>query len=382
MLNGCDHAFRRLALPLCALLALTGCATGGSTSAEASGGESTPAETGTSEELPAHRQLGYRLEWRGFPVTADRAEIDTVEVFDDLLVVRDSANTISAVEISTGVNRWATQAGDRLDRVYGLARSPGGEVLVSSDTELMFYDAKTGTLERRQRYDQLVSTGPVIIGRYACVGCENGQLLIHNMTSGFRQHAYDFGATIEVSPVEIDGFVGAVARNGRVFVIDPNTGSSIGRTRVYDEADAPPASSATAMFVASRDQSLWAFEARGGKTRWRVRTQAPVTHPPVYAGGVVYCVIPEKGLGAYDAITGEELWTADGVFADAVCRRGDRIIAWDGNTVYAVQASSGDVMNTFELTGVDRLIASEFEEGDLYTVSTANDEIRRHVPIR
>lgn len=382
MFNGCDHAFRRLALPLCALVGLTGCATGGSASADPAGGEPMPERASMTEELPAHRQLGYRLEWRGFPVTADRARIDDVAVYDDLLVVRDSANTVSAVEISTGVNRWATQAGDRLDRVYGLARSPEGEVLVSSDTELMFYDAKTGTLADRQDYGLLVSTGPVIIGRYACVGCENGQLLIHNMTSGFRQHGYDFGATIEVDPVEIDGHVGAVARNGRVFVIDPKTGSSIGRTRVYADADVAPASSATAMFVASRDQSLWAFEARNGKTRWRVRTQGPLTHAPVYAGGTVYCVIPQRGLSAFDAITGDELWSVDGVFADAVCRRGDRIVAWDGNTVYAVQASSGDVMDSFELPGVSDIVASAFEEGDLYTVSARDGEIRRHVPIR
>ena len=176
------------------------------------------------------------------------------------------------------------------------------------------------------------------------------------------------------SPVTVGDFVAAAGRNGRVFIIDPDSGSSVGRTRVYSGVSVPPASSENAIFVASRDQSLWAFEARQGTTRWRVRTEGPLTRKPVQSGGVVYCVIPKKGLCAYDANTGETLWES-GVDADAVCTIGDRLLAWDGSRLHSIQASTGDAIDTFAMPGVDLVLADAFDGGNLYTVSTKSGEM-------
>ncbi len=370
-----------LAATFLAGCAMLGCAGSGG-AATASDGSRTDARAAQADDTrPPHQKLGYRLEWRGFPVVAERARIAGVEFFGDLIVVRGSSNTVSVLEADSGVNRWATEAGTGLDRVYGTVRDAEGRILVSADTELTIYDDKTGTLLDRQKYSFITSTPPAMVGKYLAIGGENGQLLIHNTVSGYRQHAYDFGARIDAAPVVVGDFVAAAGRNGRVFIIDPRRGTSVGQSKVYAGVSVPPASSENAIFVASRDQSLWAFEARQGTTRWRVRTEGPLTHPPVQRGGVVYCVIPKKGLCAFDANTGDTIWES-GVDADAVCTNGDRLLAWDGSTLHSIHASTGDVIDAFALPGVDRVLADAFEGGNLYTVAAKSGEIRKHSPIR
>ncbi|CAE7262706.1 afsK [Symbiodinium necroappetens] len=374
--------FARRAPMLAILLAATtfvgGCASDGSS---ASAGSSSSSASDAPDNRPAHRRLGFRLEWKSTPVTARRAKIADVAVYDDVLAVRDSVNTMSVLEISTGVNRWAGEVARPLDVVHGIARTDGGEIAVSTDIELHLYDAKTGTLTQRQEFDFLTSTAPVIIGRYVVLGGENGQLLIHNMDSGYRQHAYDFGGRFDVPPIAIGHFVGAVSRNGNVYVIDPHRGSSIARTRVYAGVSATPDASEDALFVASLDQSLWAFETDSGDTRWRLRTEGKLTSSPVHHDGVVYCVIPKRGLSAIDAYSGDVIWENADVQAPPVVKRGDRLIVWDGAMAHAVQAVSGDIMDSVAMPGVSSMHTNKFNEGDLYTVSVRDTEIRRHRPI-
>lgn len=375
--------FARRAPILTILLVATtfvgGCASDGS-SASAGSVSDAPAAT-APDNRPAHRRLGYRLEWKSTPVIARRATISGVAVYDDVLAVRDSSNTMSILEASTGVNRWASEVARPLDVVHGVARMADGEIVVSTDIELLIYDTKTGTLASRQAYDFLTSTAPVIVGRYAVLGGENGQLLIHNTASGYRQHAYDFGGRFDVPPVVIGDAVGAVSRNGNVYMIDPHSGSSISRTRVYAGVSAVPAASEDALFVASLDQSLWAFELESGTTRWRLRTEGRLTSSPVHHEGVVYCVLPKRGLAAIDAYSGDVIWENAEITAAPVAKRGDRLIVWDGSMAHAVQAVSGDIMDSVAMPGVSSMHTNRFNEGDLYTVSVREAEIRRHRPL-
>ncbi len=374
-----------LALFCSAAVLVSGCASTGQPSD--SGTQSPRASASTApdnrpDNRPAHRKLGYRLEWRGAPVISRRARIEDVSVLDDIVVVRDSSNTVSVIEVDTGTNRWAGAVAKPLDVVHGTILGDDGQLLVSTDINLLVYSQKTGTLEDRQKYSILASTAPARVGRYLCLGGENGQMLIHNVISGYRQHAYDFGARFEIAPVQIGGLVGAVARNGRVFIIDPHTGSSVGRTRVYANVSAGLAASDDALFVASHDQSLWAFNAQDASTRWRIRTEGKLTHTPVHHAGVVYAVIPKRGLSAFDALTGELLWENPEVFAQPIAKRGDRIITWDGSHAFAIQAVSGDIMERLRLPGVDRLLTDRFDDGDLYFVLVGSGEVRKHSPIR
>jgi len=315
-------------------------------------------------------------------VLARGARVDEVNIFDDVIAIRGTSNTMTIMETDTGTNRWSAETGRPLDKVYGSARTSEGDLIVSTDTQLTIYDIKTGTLNERQRYAILAATAPVVSGRFICVGGANGQLLIHNLSSGYRQHAYDFGAPITVRPIAVGQNVGAVARNGKLFIINPSTGASVARTRVYAGIEAVPASGSDAMFVSCLDQSLWAFEANSGATRWRIRTSGPIKNPPIYHDETVYVSIPDEGLTAFDASTGEIIWVCKDVFADAVCLRGDRLIAWDGTHAFAIQNASGDVLERVTLPGVDRLIADRFDEGNLYTVSMRTGEVRKHSPIR
>jgi len=384
MNRGFAHTLPLLSLFCSAAVLVGGCASTGQSTAGTSehSNQLTITSAPAPDDRPAHRKLGYRLEWRGSPVIARSARIEDVIVRDDIVIVRDSSNTMSVLEVGTGANRWAGEVAKPLDIVHGTVIGNDGELLVSTDVELLVFSSKTGTLEERQAYSILGSTAPVRVGRYLCVGGENGQMLIHNTTSGYRQHAYDFGARFEVAPVRIGEYVGAVARNGRVFMINPHTGSSIGRTRVYAGVTADLAASDDALFVASLDQSLWAFELRGAGTRWRIRTEGKLTHAPVHHDGVVYTVIPKRGLSAFDAYSGELLWENADVFAPPVVKRGDRLIAFDGSNAIAIQAVSGDIMERVALPGVDRLLTNTFDEGDLYTVLIGSSEVRKHSPIR
>src|SRR5690606_12182537 len=107
---------------------------------------------------------------------------------------------------------------------------------------------------------------------------------------------------------------GVVSQGGDVIIIDTRSGASTLRARIFDGLANDPVAGDDAMYVASLDQSVYGFAARGSSWDWRLRTDQPITEQPVLLDGVLYVDIPGEGLTALDpAYNGERIWSNAGV---------------------------------------------------------------------
>lgn len=326
----------------------------------------------------AYARLGYRIEWRGFPVMTRNARVAQFDVLGDAIIVQDSANTVTAMETGSGRNRWATQLATPLTRFVGNTRVDN-TLLASSDSELFVIDMQTGAQLARQKLAVVVNTRPVVKGDVAVFGGAGGQALGHNLTTGFKQWGYMLRGAIDARPAAVGDLVGVVSQTGDVIIIDPATGSSTGRGRTFAGLANNPVGSPAALYVASLDQSVYAFAAYGAQRLWRHRAEQPITDQPTLAGDRLYVAIPGAGLLAFDAATGDVLWTAKGVRGTVVGERDKRLIVWDGARAILIDPQTGDVLDTIPLPRVSRVALDAFTDGNLFT-TTADGVVSKFTP--
>jgi outer membrane protein assembly factor BamB len=320
--------------------------------------------------------LGYRLDWKGYPVVERGNRIRSVDAYDDMLLVQDTENTLNLVEPDTGRNRWAADLGGRLVRYLGNARLDDDEVLNVTETEVRIYAAETGTLISRQRLGVLGNTAPLVIDRTIAIGGATGELFVHDLASGFKDWGYAMGDAIEVPPVLVGGFICTVSREGRLAFLDPNSGASVGRGSLFAGVAVPPAPNASSAYIAGLDQSLWAFRPRGAQEIWRERSEYPLTSRPFEHRGLVYCTIPLRGMTAFRGATGDIVWTNESLAGEVVAVRDEDLIVWDPPHAARVDADTGDIIARVQLPEVELLATPDPVDGPLYAVRFPNELIK------
>lgn len=364
-----------LALVLCAT-GLVGCGSGGG------GRGAVGSVAARAERAPidheAYARIGYRIEWRGFPVMTQNAHVAQFDVLGDALVVQDSANTFTAMETGSGRNRWSNQLATPLTRFVGNVRVDN-HLLASSDSELYVLDMQTGAQLDRQHLAVLVNTKPLVSKDVAVYGGASGEVLGHSLVTTFKKWGYMLGGSIDARPAAVGDLVGVVSQTGDVIILDPSTGSSTGRGRVFAGLANNPVGSPSALYVASLDQSVYAFGAYGGERLWRHRVEQPITDQPTLDGDRLYVAIPGAGLLAFNAASGEVLWTATGVRGSVVAERDKRLVVWDGSQAILIDPETGDVLDRVKLPGVARVAFDAFKDGNLFT-TTSDGVVSKFTP--
>ncbi len=320
------------------------------------------------EAHDTYAKLGYRFTWRGFPVMAANARVTHFDVFDDIVIVQENANTLTVIEATTGANRWSAALGRPTNKFVGNVRT-GDRVLSSSDHELFILNVDTGALLDRQGLEVVVNTSPVVFGSTVVYGATSGEVIGHNMGSRYKRWGYLLKGAIRSDPATAGALVGVVSQGGDAIIIDPATGSSTSRGRIFDGLANDPVANASAMYVAGLDQSIWAFSTFGGERLWRLRTQYPIKSQPTVHDGVLYVNLQEKGLTAINTATGEIIWETKDAPGEVMGQRDGLLFVWDGARATLVDKERGGVMEQTELPGVHELRMSSFEDGDLYTVT-------------
>ena len=329
----------------------------------------TPIETvDRRPEYEAFDKLGYRIEWRGFPFVSRDLSVRFFDIFGDTILVQDDAATITAMDPVSGRNRWSTRLAGDLTRFVGNARR-GDTLLCASDTSLYLVNIRSGTIEDKHRLAVVVNTPPVIDGHMAVFGCSSGELLGHNLLSGYKQWGYLLNGSIMATPVNVGSGVGAVSQGGDVIIVDPRNGKSFGRALIFDGLSNNPVAGADTLFVASRDQSIYAFDATSVKRIWRKRTPHPITDQPAAHNGRLYVAIPGEGFVALNGATGDTIWTAPDVHGKAIGIRNGLLLVWNGAVATLIDDRRGDVVESVAIPGLKTLKMTTFVDGDLYAVS-------------
>lgn len=367
-----------LILTLSCGLALPACAGKRATDAEAGGGSAlapVPVKKTPETEYEKYHALGYTLAWRGFPLVSRRASAKFFDAFGDSLVFQDSANVLTVMDAGTGRNRWSAQVDESVARFTGNAVG-NDRVYSSSDNELFVLDLKTGAVLERHKLAVVVDTPPVLVGNLAVFGSTTGEVLGHSLVSQYKLWAYRMSGPVTSAPV----FVGrsgnfntdalaAVAQTGEVLVLDPKTGASISRSKVFSGLTNRAVASEDLLYLASTDQSVYAIEIRTGAQRWRHRTERPLVEQPALHGGRLFVTIPGKGLTCFDGSSGDVLWSNAEQAGSVIGVRAGRLIVWDGTRAASVDPERGDVVERVALEGVERLVSDPFEDGSLYAVT-------------
>jgi outer membrane protein assembly factor BamB len=283
------------------------------------------------------------------------------------------------LETSTGRVRWSLELGSPLERFVGTAQAANGDLLCCQQGEIQVLDAKTGVLKDRQRLEVIANTRPVVFDSMVIFGCPTGEVLAHNLNSGYKQWGHKLLGAIIADPVRIGDNVAAVSSGGEVVILDPRRGMRIGAAKVFGGTDANPAASERSVFIASLDQSLWSFDQFGGPARWRERTEFPLRQDPAYHDGSVYVAIPGQGLVCFNSEDGSRTWTAAGLSGEVVGVRGGQLIVWDGKVASTVDMQRGDVVARVNLPGIKLVMTDAFVDGNLYT-STAKGEVSKFSP--
>lgn len=312
-------------------------------------------------------RLGYGPQWNAFIPVSRGQRVKTIDPFDDMLIAHETGNTVSVLEPNTGATRWALDLAGPLTKFTGNTRLEDGDVLSVNEGELFVLDGRSGIIKKRQNLAELASTPPVVAGNIVVVGCANGEVLGHNLLSGYKLWGYGMQGSIRGDVVPVGPYVGAVSDRGQVAILDPRRGTSVGRAEIFDGVHVSPASSDSAMYIAGRDRSVWAFSATTrGNAIWRERTERPLRAKPVYHDGAVYVTIGERGLTALDAYTGEQKWANSEARGEVVAVRRGRLIVWDGETALAVDPERGDVQERVKLPGISVIATDAFVDGNVY----------------
>jgi len=319
----------------------------------------------------AAAKMGYRFDWMGFPAITGSLPVTFIRPYSDFTVVLEQGSTLSILDPNTGQRRCTNQLASPLTRFVGVARE-GNMVFVASQGEVFTLDAQTCNLVARQKIEHVVNTLPALYNNLLIFGTSYGEIMAHlwsGSVGGVKAWGFLATGTFEQQPLIVGTAVGAVSRTGDVVFLDAQTGSLLGRNRIYAGLETQPVTDGRLLFMASLDQSIYAFDPEGGAQVWRYRTAAPLRVQPTVVGDRLYCEIPGQGLTAFESGTGTVAWTAKGCHGTVIATNKGRLIVWDGATFTQLDPGRGDVINSAAFPNVALIQPEKFSDGNLYVVS-------------
>jgi outer membrane protein assembly factor BamB len=330
-----------------------------------------------SDALPVdyvnYAKLGYRLDWKGYPTITGSLPIRLLSISSDAIGVIEQGSNLTILEPGTGGQRCAIQLANPLSHFVGLGRQ-GARIVAASEADIFTLDPATCTLVGRQSFYKIVATNPLMVNNALIAGTTDGELFAQLNTPGIngaKLWGFAVPGAINHNPVMVGDSIGAVSQSGAVFFVTPDKGDLLGRAKVFGGMDTNPVSNGRLMFIASLDQSLYAFAPRGAQQVWRYRTSAPLRVQPTAFKDRVYCAIPELGLTAFDANTGKVLWSIKDFSGVIVASNKGGLLGFDGTSGVLINPSRGDVIERIKLPGVASLQTDTFENGNLYAISTS-----------
>ncbi len=321
----------------------------------------------------ALRELGYRVDWRSALPVGVNPRLAQVDAFDDVVLVQTADTLLSTLDASTGALRHTNELTDATAALAGNTRL--GDLIVSTvDSDLFIIDPVSGDLLDRQTVEGVPAAEPLPVGSTLLVTTNAGVLLNHTTSSdGYSLWRFGTRNPMDAPPVLAGSTAIVVTRSGRVVGFEPSSGQMVGENSIFKgPTGSVPVTSDTAVYIASPDQSVYAFDAFDLSLLWRVRTAQPLEEQIALIDGVLYVPTRDRGLVALDANTGTELWNAPDVFGQVLTTRGDAVTVWGRGRAWSVSIADGSVVAAHDLQGVSRLVADKLAEGSLYAVSDAN----------
>jgi outer membrane protein assembly factor BamB len=289
-------------------------------------------------------KLHYTPRWSASIAARSENDIAFATVLDDIVtIVERPQNMVSAVSLRDGIVMWQVIIGDPLERIFEPVRM-GDQILVNSESQLHYLDAKNGRLAGTSHLESVVTDRPTLIGKDAIFGGLSGNVFAHSTEQGFSRWRYRMTSGIVVRPVSSGFNVFVTDTSGVYGMFNARTGDLMWKGRTFGQNSATPVINELGVFLASEDQTLYAINRTTGADRWRYRASVRLRQSPVVIGNTVYLNVPGVAFVAIDALSGEELWRIDGLAADPVAVHSGRLVLATGDKLIIVDPKTGTMM--------------------------------------
>lgn len=396
--RGCPGRRRCPALTAAVLLAGALLTVGGCASADRA--ESEPAaapppapagEEGTAQDLErryvigpaAAREMGYRIDWQ-YPSIGTRLRRFAVQA--DSVFTLDTENVLTRLRREEGDRVWRIPvAASELDEILGITYIPEEErIYLTTGGELLVLDAVNGSPVGKQRLERIANTQPLVLGQFLIYGSRTGQLVWHSYRLDSDWRSYQISQSVQTAPIYEDGYVIAVGSDGRVMNLLARSATQMWSKKALEPIVARPVAGNGALYVASLDQHLRAYElAEDRSPLWEYLTESPLAESPVLIRDRVYQQVAAEGLVCLEALPpdspgGVVIWRAREASGSVLTRMRDTLITWDAahKRLQLVDDRLGAVIQTLEMPQIDMMIATDVERGNLFATGTDGRIIR------
>ncbi len=315
-------------------------------------------------------QMGYQWQWTGSPPLQPGALIDHATAYDDILVFQGSGSTLSVLETNTGKVRWSRQV-DRPSTRFQESVRLGETLYTASDTDLWEINIRNGNTLDRDALGTLVNTSPLIVDGLAIFGTLAGELFAWQLKNDFKLWSYKFNGPIHIPAISVsEDYIAAISEGGDLRTLETINAYSGMTAQIAGGTDTNLLTDGVGIYIASKDQSLYAFDIEDGFRFWRKRSSAPITVQHTLYQGVVYATTQDTGLTAIDSATGDTLWetgTIGGWVLTVVDEK--ELIVWSGYELLAIDKDRGDVIERMPLTNIAGIRTNSIDNGDLYVIT-------------
>jgi outer membrane protein assembly factor BamB len=152
------------------------------------------------------------------------------------------------------------------------------------------------------------------------------------------------GGAIHSSPAVVNGVVYVGSRDEYLYALNAKTGEQIWTFRTGSWVDSSPIVVDGVVYCGSNDGHLYAIDAATGTELWRFQTRYGVRSSPAYAGGRVYFGTDDHHIYALDAKTGKELWNHEVdevILSSPAVTKGIVVVGSLDGSFYAFGATNG-----------------------------------------
>ncbi|WP_247730462.1 PQQ-binding-like beta-propeller repeat protein [Halovivax limisalsi] len=158
--------------------------------------------------------------------------------------------------------------------------------------------------------------------------------------------AYETGSRIISSPTVVDGTVYIASRDNHLYALDADTGAKRWAFETGRLMESSPTVVDGTVYVGSFDGNVYAVDAATGEQEWAYETGDPVGSSPTVLDGTVYVASNDGYVYALDADSGTQRWAYDtGTWTPSSPTVSDGTV-YIGNSdgyLYAIRASNGEL---------------------------------------
>ena len=323
---------------------------------------SSESHSGAYASAPADQYAG--LQWRYQTGGAVRS---SPVVGDGAVYVGSSDGGLYALDAASGSLRWRFDAGSAVlsspatanGRVY-LQGYDGTVYALDARSGATLWQRKTGTdvaLPWGHESGEFYVSSPAVAGGVAYVGAydgvlyavdvRDGRIIWRYATAGSTLRSAGFGydrRSIQSSPAVGDGAVFVGSRDGSLYAVEANSGTlrwSVS-ANVFWYIGSPAFHDGLVFADNSDARFVQALDARTGKEVWRFKNDTNFFSSPAVAGNAVYAGDFNGSFFALDERTGRKLWrvrTQDRILSSAAVAGRRAYVGSDDGAVYALNVA-------------------------------------------